>query len=1099
MYQMTLTPDQPQELQLPSIEFGPFRYSIGYSNCVLRAAEIVKVVGEGKMEITPRRSELVLELSNGERVLLSSHKETKIPDVLDGILRPLSNGKYQWFRHRITDAFEERIKAEGMAEVSRAIAAEWIGKYRFRSERPNERGEVEAGSEGLRPPQLGALHAIGAHWSLSSQPATVVMPTGTGKTETILSALAAFDCSPLLVVVPSDALREQTAKKFYTFGLLRQLGVLAEGTPNPVVGFVTKRPKSHDDLSIFSDCNVVIATMAALGDGKHLDIASAIASRVKVLVVDEAHHIGAPGWAKFREAFTKQGVLQLTATPFRRDGRLVDGAVIYNYPLRKAQEDGYFKPIDFEPIYEIDDRASDRAIAVAALAKLRTDLGNGLNHLLMARCEKIERARAVFSIYEELAPELSPLLVHSEMKNASQELLKLRDGSSRIVVCVNMLGEGFDLPELKIAAVHDLHKSLAVLLQFAGRFTRSAGDRIGRATVIANIADPRVSDALERLYSEDADWNLILSELSSKAAKEHSRLVGFLSASRRIIEQGAKDEISISQQLLCPPLSTMAYECAEFTPKNFHLGLPKQFSVRAAWFNEERKTLFFVTRTEPTLRWTRSKSLLDRQWDLFVIHFDEARKLIYLSASDHATPFGKLSESVGATRLVAGDVIFRALGRINRLLFQSIGVKKHGRRNLRYAMYTGADVAEALSVSERAGSVKSNLSGGGWEEGKRVSIGCSYKGRIWTVEQGSILALTDWCEKVGGKLRDETIDTSKIIENVLIPQEIESLPDKPILSVEWPVEILGQPENRVTFSRSGVDFPLYLTDLRIAGVDAVAKKIRFALVDTEETEIASLALALDQTAGFRIESSSGVKIKVGKIEAPLEDYLSDYPPLVRFVDLTELDGNMLIAPKSVQQYSIQDDCFVVWDWIGVDRKKESLWKNGVERLDSIQWHTAQKFISEGFSFVFDDDAAGEAADLVCIHEEEDHIKLVLVHCKFAGGTDAGERIKDVVEVCSQAIRSAKWKWKFQDLCRHLVLRQERLCKNRPSRCLSGKVADLNRFLKASRLKEVRAEILVVQPGLSKTNRTDDQSMVLAAAVSYLKETIGVDLRIICDA
>lgn len=69
---------------------------------------------------------------------------------------------------------------------------------------------------------------VGAHWSLEHQPATIVMPTGTGKTETMLAALAAFGRSPLLVVVPWDALRAQTAQKFLTFGLLRKLKVLPE-------------------------------------------------------------------------------------------------------------------------------------------------------------------------------------------------------------------------------------------------------------------------------------------------------------------------------------------------------------------------------------------------------------------------------------------------------------------------------------------------------------------------------------------------------------------------------------------------------------------------------------------------------------------------------------------------------------------------------------------------------------------------------------------------------------------------------------------------------------------------------------------------------
>lgn len=1094
---MRFMQDSDQYIQVPALDFGPVRYSIGYIQCTIRPAETLLIKSEGCIEAAKPRSDLLYELSNGELILIidKKSKSIELPDGVDGALRLLDDGKYEWIRHRVLDEFKSNIVADGINSVVKRIAATWQGRFHFKAEWSD--GEIS--SQGLRQPQLGALHAIGAHWSLYHQPATVVMPTGTGKTETMLSTLAAFNCGPLLVVVPADALREQTARKFFTFGLLRKLGVLDKEASNPLVGIITKRPKSTSDLAIFADCNVVIATMAAVGDGKALIFASAIADKVGTLVVDEAHHIGAPGWAKFREAFSQRRILQFTATPFRRDGRLVDGTVIYNYPLRKAQEDGYFKPIDFEPVFEIDESLADRTVATAAIAKLRTDLAGGMNHLLMARCSNIDRAKSVWKLYAALAPDLAPLLVHSEIADTSAEITKLRTGTSRIVVCVNMLGEGFDLPELKIAAIHDLHKSLAILLQFTGRFTRSAGERIGKATVVANIADPRVSDALERLYSEDADWNLILSELSSEAAKAHARLVDFLSASKRLDEQGRDDEESISHQLIRPPLSTLVYECATFNPKNFHEGMPKNFSVRAAWLNEENKTLFFVTRTEPSLRWTRSKALLDREWHFFFLHFDEARQLMYLSSSDHTSSFDNLARAVGATSIVSGDVIFRSLGHINRLLFQNIGVKKHGRRNLRFAMYTGADVANALSVSEQAGSIKSNLSGSGWENGKRVTIGCSFKGRIWSVEQGSILDLANWCQSVGAKLRDDGIDTSKTIENVLIPQVIDTIPDKPVLSVEWPVEIIGQPESRVIFTKDNREIPLLFIELRFSYHDTVNKALCFEMVDTEDYVIASFRLKLDKAMGFKVESASNIIIKVGKIVAKLEEYLSDYPPLVRFVDLSELDGNLLIAPKSPQSYFIPDENFEIWDWNGVDRKRESLWKNGGERWDSIQWHAAQYFLSTGYSIVFDDDSAGEAADLICMNEEQDHIKLALVHCKFAGGAEAGERVKDVVEVCSQATRSAKWKWKFNDLCRHIISRYERLSTGRPSRFLAGSVSDINRIAKASRLKEVVVEILIVQPGLSKFNCTNDQAMVLAATTSYLKETIGVNLRIICDA
>jgi hypothetical protein len=120
-----------------------------------------------------------------------------------------------------------------------------------------------------------------------------------------------------------------------------------------------------------------------------------------------------------------------------------------------------------------------------------------------------------------------------------------------------------------------------------------------------------------------------------------------------------------------------------------------------------------------------------------------------------------------------------------------------------------------------------------------------------------------------------------------------------------------------------------------------------------------------------------------------------------------------------------------------------------------------------------------------------------VHCKFSGGDTSGERVRDVVEVSSQAVRSARWTYKFVPLCQHIKAREGSLATEaRPSRFLKGSLPDLNRLIKFHRFNPMRAEIVVVQPGLSKARRTKDQSIVLAAALTYLKETVGIDLGII---
>lgn len=1088
-------------LKLPALAIRPVAYGIGQLRHEVRSAGEYDARKVGELQISSRRKEPIFQLSNEERVVVTTRPKLVRPEHIDGVLRQLEDGTYRWLSHRLVEQFQNSVAQRGWKATALNVAAHWEGRFSFRMERPSADGTVEPNKRGLRPPQLGALHSIGAHWSLSHAPGTIVMPTGTGKTETMLSVLACYVRGTMLVVVPSDPLRSQTARKFLTYGLLRDLGVLALDAPNPIVGVVTRRPRSVDDLALLDACNVVIGTMSSLAEGDAVSLLSEIADRIDTLVVDEAHHVAANGWSRFREAFSKKRVLQFTATPFRRDGKLVDGQVLYNYPLRAAQRDGYFKKISFEPVYEIAPDDADRRIATAAVTKLRADLAVGHDHIMMARCSSIDRASAVHALYKGMANDLNPVLVHSELTETDRRLNELRSGKSRIAVCVNMLGEGFDLPELKIAAMHDLHKSLAVLLQFTGRFTRSAGSKIGDATVIANIADPDVSAALERLYSEDADWNHLLSEMSSDAAREHAELIEFLNSSERLDENDEDSTTPISHQLLRPTLSTLIYEAEEFRPKRFHEGLPGEMRVHRVWLNTPSKTLFFVTRSEPSIKWSRSKALRDRQWALFVVHFDAARKLLFLSSTDHSSTFEDLARAVGATRLISGDVIFRTLGRITRLIFQNVGVKKHGRRNLRFAMYTGADVAEALSISERAGSIKSNLSGIGWEGGRPTTIGCSYKGRVWSREQGPIPRFVKWAESIGDKIKDDTIDTRQIIANVLIPEEVERLPDKQILGLEWPIEILAQSEERVVLQRAGEEQPLSMFDIELVRGDPIASTVEFRIVEAQGGEWGAFSLLIGGDQGFQVTRRSEVelRISIGRFDQPIEEYLSNYPPMVRFVDLTELDGNLLVRPQNPEELTIPEDRFEIWDWAGVDLQKESIWKDGLERPDSIQWHAAKYFIDGGFDVVFDDDSAGEAADLVCFKEETDHIRLALVHCKFSGAVGAGERVKDVVEVSSQAVRSAKWKWKFRDLCRHVTAREKRLARaDRPTRFLEGQASDLNRFLKLSRFKEIRPEILIVQPGLSQSGRTTEQSAVLAAALNYLKQTVGVDLDIVCS-
>jgi superfamily II DNA or RNA helicase len=189
----------------------------------------------------------------------------------------------------------------------------------------------------------------------------------------------------------------------------------------------------------------------------HPDLQSRIAEQVTHLFVDEAHHIGADTWKTLKARFVqkKRAILQFTATPYRNDNRRLDGKFIFAYPLRRAQADKLFTAINYEPVFETRQDRADLAIARRLGETLKRDEDAGFTHLAMARTDTIERAEALLDLYRSELGHYPSALVHSKMKptEKARVIEALKEGKVRIIVCVDMLGEGFDLPRLKIAGL----------------------------------------------------------------------------------------------------------------------------------------------------------------------------------------------------------------------------------------------------------------------------------------------------------------------------------------------------------------------------------------------------------------------------------------------------------------------------------------------------------------------------------------------------------------------------------------------------------------------------------------------------------------------
>ncbi|MDD9982358.1 MAG: DEAD/DEAH box helicase family protein [Gammaproteobacteria bacterium] len=923
----------------------------------------------------------------------------------------------------------------------------------------------------------------------------------------MLAILVSARCERVLVVVPTDALRTQIADKFLTLGALKDTGcaALAGSARHPIVAVLRHVPREVSTVEeLFAHAQVVVTTSSIAGQCT-AQIRERMADLCPYLFIDEAHHTEAPTWKAFKAAFESRRVLQFTATPFREDGKALDGKIIFNYPLKKAQQDGYFKRIHFRPVTEFNRNRSDAAIASEAVAQLRTDAAKG--HILMARVQSVARAEEIFSIYQEYS-EFKPVQLHTGIKSARQRdaiRKQLLSGESRIVVCVDMLGEGFDLPELKIAAFHDIRKSLAVTLQLAGRFTRSRPD-LGDAVFVANTADVEVQEELRKLYARDPDWNTLLPELSDGLIGDQMSLQDFLGGFTDFTKE-------IPLKAVRPAISTVVYrtKCEQWTPENFRAGLPaiEHCAQVHDTINHEKHTLVVVTARRVPLEWTDVETLFSWQWELYVVVWSPKQRLLYINSSMNAGEYKALAQAIAGkdVDLVRGQQVFRTFAEVGRLHLQNVGLTEQLGRNVRYTGRMGSDVEPAVSDLQRGRARKSVLSGTGYECGQRVAVGASQKGRIWSHKRGRVDELAAWCKRVGKKLLDEDVDPDEVLSGTLHARTITERPARMPIGADWPEEMYRAPESMWTLTIGEREYQLCEVDINTAAA-FVDGPLRLGL--TSDDAYAELELGLHQegeTPNYRFVVRDGAAVGLtrrGGRKTPIEDFFYENPPVIWFADGSALEGNQYVELRT-KQPPYDASKILALDWSGVNLRKES---QGVGRdADSIQAHMIRHLRKRPYTVIFDDDGKGEAADIVTIRlvgsqTAPESIEVEFYHCKYSQKSTAGRRIKDLYEVCGQAQRSVSWMSspeKRIDIFTHLMRREAlRESGGLSTRFETGDGELLRTIREMSRLCRVDLSIFVVQPGISKSAVTEEQLRLLGVTENYLYETYQLSFGVLAS-
>lgn len=318
----------------------------------------------------------------------------------------------------------------------------------------------------LRPYQTNGIRDIFDAWNPFTQNLMNVlfqMPTGTGKT-TVFSEIvrrARLKEKKVLIVVHRKELVEQIVERLSYFDV--EAGIIS-GTMPPDA---TKE--------------VQVATIQSLSKREY--------PVADIVIIDECHHAKACTYKKLWDIYPKARFLGVTATPIRMSGEgfsdLFD-TLINSGQLSYFVEHGYLVKIkhfvgvtpDLSSIkVKMNDYAQDELGKLMQDKELMADLvesyhkrAEGKKMIVFA--VNIEHSQQIVEEYCREGIAAEHIDANTPKKEREQILKRFRKGETLVLSNVDIVSEGFDVPDCEAVQLARPTKSLALFLQQVGRCMR---------------------------------------------------------------------------------------------------------------------------------------------------------------------------------------------------------------------------------------------------------------------------------------------------------------------------------------------------------------------------------------------------------------------------------------------------------------------------------------------------------------------------------------------------------------------------------------------------------------------------------------------------
>ena len=245
---------------------------------------------------------------------------------------------------------------------------------------------------------------------------------------------------------------------------------------------------------------------SAIKNGEYLENA------FDLVVVDECHHAASESFSSILSTLNPKYLLGLTATPWRGDGISLEklfGKPIFSMDIVQGMQEGYLAKVDYRMMLDGIDWDEIRLLSKQGLTvkdlnkKLyipERDLGmieevseviNSTNNpSTLVFCRSIDHAKRLQSFFRQF--DIAAGVIHSGL-HRSEKFITLSDfrmGKMQVLISIEMLNEGIDIPEVNIVVFARVTHSRRIFLQQLGRGLRLRGTKT-HVKVLDFVADVR--------------------------------------------------------------------------------------------------------------------------------------------------------------------------------------------------------------------------------------------------------------------------------------------------------------------------------------------------------------------------------------------------------------------------------------------------------------------------------------------------------------------------------------------------------------------------------------------------------------------------------